>query len=86
MIDKLILHLYTNTMDEQMEDVPDIAQETPPDHAFIPPSIDSPRILAGETCTHYCSIPQALIEDMSIPCVLGVDEAGRGPVLGRQLS
>lgn len=68
-----------------MMDEPDsqaIEQETPADDVFIPPSINQNQILAGFSYTHHTAIPEAIADDMSIECVLGVDEAGRGPVLG----
>lgn len=59
-----------------------IEQETPADDVFIPPSINRSQILAGFSYTHHTAIPDVIADDMSIECVLGVDEAGRGPVLG----
>lgn len=67
---------------EVVEEVPDIALETPADHVFIPPSIDRQRILVGESYSHFSPIPTLIENDKSIEVVLGVDEAGRGPVLG----
>ncbi|KAI7541815.1 ribonuclease H-like protein [Hortaea werneckii] len=63
-------------------DSQDIQDETPASHAFIPPSVDTKRVLSGDSYTHLSDIPEALKADMSTECVLGVDEAGRGPVLG----
>ncbi|KAF2156155.1 ribonuclease H-like protein [Myriangium duriaei CBS 260.36] len=65
-----------------MEDVPDLAQETPPEDVFIAPSIDRQRILDGESYSHFSEVPSLIAGDKSIEVVLGVDEAGRGPVLG----
>ena len=67
-----------------MEDIDSqiIAQETPTKDVFIAPSIHEQAILAGESYTHHSPIPEALVIDLSVECVLGVDEAGRGPVLG----
>nr|POE53495.1 ribonuclease h2 subunit a [Quercus suber] len=72
-------------MDDVVEDQIDsqaIASETPANNVFIPPSIDEPHVLTGESYTYHSPIPKTIADDMSIPCVLGVDEAGRGPVLG----
>lgn len=75
--------------DEVMEDVqgdlPEsqaVAEETPAENVFIPPSIDRVRVLSGESYTHLSPVPDSVTADTSIECVLGVDEAGRGPVLG----
>lgn len=60
----------------------DISQETPPQDVFIAPSIHQQAILAGASYTHHSATPEVVTQDLSIECVLGVDEAGRGPVLG----
>ena len=67
-----------------MEDVDsqDIAQETPAKDIFIAPSIHQQAILARGSNTHHSPIPETVSLDLSTECVLGVDEAGRGPVLG----
>lgn len=62
-----------------------IIQETPPDNVFIAPSIHEREILAGISYTHHTATPEAYIKDKSVEYVLGVDEAGRGPVLGKSL-
>ena len=67
--------------DEQPESQ-DIAEETPAENVFIPPSIDKVRMLSGASYTHHSAIPRTISADLSTECVLGVDEAGRGPVLG----
>ncbi|KAB2579644.1 Ribonuclease H2 subunit A [Lasiodiplodia theobromae] len=69
-------------MDEPMVDVQDVAQETPADDVFRAPSINTEQILKGASYAHYSPIPEVIANDMTTECVLGVDEAGRGPVLG----
>ena len=73
-----------NSQDITSQDIPsqDIAQETPVQDVFVAPSIHQGEILAGASYSHHSEIPEAVTQDTSIECVLGVDEAGRGPVLG----
>ncbi|KAL4786687.1 ribonuclease H-like domain-containing protein [Aspergillus varians] len=54
---------------------------------FLPPSIDKTRLLSGESYPHFSSAPPAIPTQKSSDAdsdylILGVDEAGRGPVLG----
>ena len=70
-----------------MEDIDaqKIAQGTPLKDVFIPPSIHEGAILAGRSYTHHAPLPCTIANNSTTECVLGVDEAGRGPVLGRSM-
>ncbi|CAM1504165.1 Fc.00g017560.m01.CDS01 [Cosmosporella sp. VM-42] len=76
---------------QQPEDIAvDIENETPQSRSniFIPPSIHTQTLLSGATFSHYSPIPTSLQPSnpsdpsSATPVCLGVDEAGRGPVLG----
>lgn len=69
-------------MEVEQADSQTIEQETPIDGVFRPPSIRNAEILSGASYPYYSALPQVIKHDPTTECVLGVDEAGRGPVLG----
>ena len=74
-------------MEEPQEDVQmdpqEIELETPLSDVFMAPSITKSEILGGKSYSHFSPIPKQIADNMSGEVVLGVDEAGRGPVLGK---
>ncbi|KAL4972022.1 ribonuclease H-like domain-containing protein [Aspergillus desertorum] len=74
--------------DTQINLVPDTEPIAIDPSAFIPPSIDKTRLLAGESYAHFSPASPAIsthtfdTESKSDYLILGIDEAGRGPVLG----
>ncbi|KAL8722796.1 MAG: hypothetical protein Q9181_007417 [Wetmoreana brouardii] len=74
-------------MSQQVEELEpqDIVEETPAEDVFKAPSVHENELLSGVSYTHHAPIPEIVKSDLSKECVLGVDEAGRGPVLGTRL-
>lgn len=70
------------TLEDVQMDTHDIELETPASDVYLAPSVWKSNVLSGESYSHFSSIPMLIKDDMSTECVLGVDEAGRGPVLG----
>lgn len=84
----------TIIMDQTTEEAqPENFEETAISDVFIPPSIHRDDLLSGKSYAHYTPIPSLIKPSSSSnrsgdptvsgnECVLGIDEAGRGPVLG----
>ncbi|KAF5659451.1 ribonuclease H2 subunit A [Fusarium circinatum] len=72
--------------DSPAEDVPETV--TLSSTTYIPPSVHGEALLSGSSFNHFSAIPSSLLPSdpsdpsSATPCCLGVDEAGRGPVVG----
>jgi ribonuclease H2 subunit A len=67
---------------DQDLDSQQVESKISPGNVFMPPSIDNTKVLDGTTYSHFTYLPEVLQKDTNTECVMGVDEAGRGPVLG----
>jgi hypothetical protein len=73
------------TQDEAMIDasqpVDEEEEEEDEDVDFIPPSVHKEELFRGESFDHFSEVPECI--KAGEECVMGIDEAGRGPVLGK---
>ena len=74
--------IMADTTENVAMDSQEIEQETPPSNVFMPPSVYKADVLGGKSYSHFSPIPPRITDDMATEVLLGVDEAGRGPVLG----
>src|SRR6266487_1953175 len=59
-----------NRMDDSQQEVQE--QETPVDHVFRPPSIDSRQVLSGTSYSYYSVLPSPIATDENVEYVLGI--------------
>lgn len=60
-----------------------MAKQTSPDHAaWQPPSTSCAQASLVDSYSYLSAIPSSVLVNPGVECILGVDEAGRGPVLG----
>lgn len=68
------------------DDQPELSEDIPVRAVLTPPSIHHESLISGASYAHYTEIPSLVttLKDGTpgTECVLGVDEAGRGPVIG----
>jgi hypothetical protein len=71
--------LLPETQDEQISQQEEDETEDL-DVGFVPPSVHHDALLAGNSFDHFSTVPNDIRDQV---CVMGIDEAGRGPVLGK---
>ncbi|GAO46407.1 ribonuclease HII [Saitoella complicata NRRL Y-17804] len=66
----------------ESEEAAQSAEVVDPEKLFIPQSVTCKNASFTASYTYHHPLPACLQENPLAPCILGVDEAGRGPVLG----
>src|SRR5205807_2630179 len=72
----------THDVESQDASAAQLQEEAQDAISFTLPSIFLADISDGSSYTYHSPIPKAVLDDPQASVILGVDEAGRGPVLG----